>query len=119
MSEIQENYQAVNSLPVINFSYNWNKKLDCTAFTTIRVKNESKFYVGRDYQIHLVDKFVKNATIKAIQYFHIKSLNEFMSYVDTGYSLAETTKVLERMYGKKIFAPDFLFCIILLVTKKP
>lgn len=118
MSETIENYQALNQLPIIEFSYNWNKKLDCNVFTTIRVKNENKYQVGNEFDVHLVGKSIKKVKIVAITYFVLKNINEFIAQIDTGYSRAETIKIMERMYGKKVHSPDFIFSIILLKTIK-
>lgn len=37
----------------IKFSYNWNQKLNCKAFTTIRIHNDGKYVVGEIYNVYL------------------------------------------------------------------
>lgn len=119
MSENGTNYQTIEKFETINFSYNWNSKLYCSAFTTIRVKNDKKYRIGKVYQIKLADKHQKHAKIIAIQYFLLKNINEFMCQIDTGYSRAETINILTKMYGQKALKDDFIFSIILLKTIKP
>lgn len=119
MSENETNYQTIEKFDTINFSYNWNSKLNCSAFTTIRVKNDKKYQMGKVYQISLADKPLKHCKIIAIQYFLLKNLNEFMAQIDTGYSRAETINILSKMYGQKALKDDFIFSIILLKTVKP
>jgi len=41
--------------PVIKFSKNWNNKLDCDVFTTIRVYNTSKYAKMGIYKIERTD----------------------------------------------------------------
>ena len=48
MSENKTRYhQTIVKFDTINFSYNWNSKLNCSAFTTIRVKNDKKYRIGK------------------------------------------------------------------------
>lgn len=106
------------------FSYNWNNKLYCKAFTTIRIKNEKKHAIGTEYKIKLHPKGVAGteelgiATIKDVKYFKIEKLNDFMSYIDTGYNKEECEKIMRRMYPKIDFEKaDFSF-ILLKYNKK-
>lgn len=42
-----------DELPTIDFSYNWNGKLNCNSFTTIRLANPNKYQIGLDYLVKL------------------------------------------------------------------
>ena len=84
----------------INFSTNWNNKLDCMAFTTIRLRNSNKYQIGREYRILLKKKFKKNARIEAIKTIHYNQINEFIAHIDTGYSAHETKNIIQKMYSK-------------------
>ncbi len=87
------------------FSYNWNNKLQCKAFTTIRLRQDQKYQVGEEYKIILQPKGKEPdakgiAEIKAIKHFKLDALTEFISYIDTGYNREECEKIIRRMYSK-------------------
>lgn len=84
----------------INFSYNWNHKLSCKAFTTLRLSNRKKYIVGEMYRIVLKEKLLKYCQIVEIRNIKYSSLNEFVAYIDTGYSLKEVKEILCKMYPK-------------------
>lgn len=88
-------------MEALKFSYNWNNKLDCKAFTSLRLSD--RFQVGQEYKIelrgkggHYESKGV--AKIQEIRQFKLAQLNAFVAYLDTGYSLQECKDILMRMY---------------------
>lgn len=103
---------------VINFSYNWNNKLDCKCFTTIRLTNSNKYRVGFEYEIQLKNQRIKNARIVGIKVFTLDGINEFISRIDTGYSKEETIKIINRMYPDTVNNVNKSFMLILLETVK-
>lgn len=82
----------------IKFSTNWNNKLTNKAFTTIRLHNPNKYKLGNRYEIEFRDKTLGFATLQDIRTFNITCLNDFVTYLDTGYNLEETKELLNRMY---------------------
>lgn len=84
----------------LSFSYNWNNKLDCKAFTTIRMFNPTQHIVGNKVEIDLKGQSKGSGTIMDIRRFLVKDLNAFVSYLDTGYSVAETQEIFRKMYSK-------------------
>ena len=84
----------------IKFCANWNNKLDCSAFTTIRPKDSERFQIGREYKIILKNTFKKNARIEAIKTIYYHQINEFIAQMDTGYSAHETKNIIKKMYSK-------------------
>lgn len=105
------------STPNINFSYNWNNKLNCKAFTTIRLKNVNKYQIGKEYNILLKKQLLKSAIIEDIKTIYFNQINEFIARVDTGYSAEETKNILKKMYSK-INIETQPFSFILLSTVK-
>lgn len=105
------------STPNINFSYNWNNKLNCKAFTTIRLKNVNKYQIGKEYNILLKKQLLKSAIIEDIKTIYFNQINEFIARVDTGYSAEETKNILKKMYSK-INLETQPFSFILLATIK-
>lgn len=84
----------------IKFSYNWNNKLGCKAFTTIRLSS-NKYEIGQDYDIFL--KGIQMGTAKAVEIrqMKLKDINEYISRLDTGYSAEDCQKLLTDMYKNK------------------
>lgn len=85
----------------LRFSYNWNNKLNCKAFTTIRLSESYK--PGEEYKIVLMPKG-KNPEVKGvakiieIKKFFLDQINEFISQLDTGYSKYGCVDIIKRMY---------------------
>lgn len=103
-------------MDTIAFSYNWNNKLDCKYFTTLRLRN-SKYKVGLKYEI--LEKGVKKKTVEcmAIREITMSQISPFIAGVDTGYSVEETKNLLKRMYiNSKINWDNQLLQLILLKT---
>ena len=111
---------------IIDFSYNWNKKLDCShAFTTLRLRNDNKYKVGAEFYINLkserhnINKGV--ARVVDIKHLKINQLNNFISFLDTGYNVSECRRMLETMYKNSMPTINWEtqeFSLILLVKNK-
>lgn len=104
------------SKDTINFSSNWNNKLACKFFTTIRLKNDNKYAHNKVYTIHLQRKPLKRAEIIDIKHFTLNQLTEIIASLDTGYCLEETKTMLTQMYSKKVNVNTHPFSLILLKT---
>lgn len=102
----------------IRFSYNWNNKLQNKAFTTIRLHNPNKYEVGNVYEIEINDIQKGLATLQDLRVLKISQLNDFICYLDTGYSREQTIRMLQRMY-KNVNVQTALFNFCLLVYNKP
>lgn len=111
--------QNTTATKEIGFSYNWNNKLSCRAFTTIRLHNPEKYRVGQQYDILLTGKKIMDGKVIEIKDFYLHDLNEFMAYVDTGYCKAECLNILKKMYRHlNIEKQKFSFILIERVVKK-
>jgi len=107
-------------METIKFSYNWNNKLDNKAFTTLRLHNPHKYSQGQRYRIESSGQLRGIAVLKEIRTFTLESLNNFVTYLDTGYNVSETKELLQRMYNAKYIdwrVQKLDFC--LLVYEKP
>jgi hypothetical protein len=80
----------------LNFSYNWNNKLDCKCFTTIRLSNAHE--IGQRFNVYLNDKLRCHAVVVCKFSFSLEKLSDMLCYIDTGYSKEETIEVLRKMY---------------------
>ena len=95
----------------IRFNTNWNNKLNCNSFSTIRLSSPNKYKEGEIYNILQVDKSGK--AIKNYGFARLLSINEFlldnitpaMCLLDTNYDKADFTKMFLTMY--KNYKIDF------------
>lgn len=85
------------TMETIRFTYNWNNKLGCNAFTTIRLANDKKYVVGQTYNIQY-KKVSFKAFIVSISKFTLDKLTNLVAMLDTGYTLEETKEVIRKMY---------------------
>jgi hypothetical protein len=100
----------------IEFSYNWNGKLNNKAFTTIRLHNGRKYRAGKTYQIILKGEKIGTAMLKDKRVLLLEQLNEFICYIDTGYSKGETITILTRMYKNvDLSRATFDFCLLVYI----
>lgn len=80
------------------FSYNWNHKLDCNVFTTLRLSDRFKIgeYVNVECKsLKFVAQIIDKKTIM------LNQINNFVAYLDTGYSVDECRNLLRKMYKNK------------------
>jgi hypothetical protein len=80
---------------IIKFSTNWNNKLDCNYFTTLRISDK---YANK--KIILIEFKGKYRVCDLVECRKLNTLllNDFMCYLDAGYNRDETIKILENMY---------------------
>jgi hypothetical protein len=85
-------------MDTLGFSKNWNNKLACPYFTTIRLHDPKRFYVGAEFDIVLQKKTLKGARIIDVRSFTIDRINDFISYLDSGLNAGDLTIMLQTMY---------------------
>lgn len=93
---------------VISFNYNWNNKLFCKYFSTLRAYNPDKYVIGDYYDVYLKEEYLGKVKLMDVRKFKSTNLNAFICAMDTGYSVEETKKILYRMYKKKEMDLHFL-----------
>ena len=97
----------------IKFSQNWNNKLDCNFFTTIRLFSK-KYQVNETYEIDLNNEIKCKAIAIDVRPIKVDSLNDFICYLDTGYNKEETIAMFQKMYSNV----DLFNCYLALVLLK-
>lgn len=81
----------------LDFSTNWNGKLHCSIWHTLR--RSSRFDVGDRAEVRIKDKLLGVAEcILKTRYPNAASIPEEICLLDTGYGHAETMSILQRMY---------------------
>ena len=101
----------------LRFSNNWNNKLNCNSFTTLRLRNDKKYYSGAKVDVYLKNIHKGKGTIISVSHFTIDKINEFIARIDTGYSAEECKNIIKEMYKKGTPPVDWRvkelsFCLI-------
>lgn len=99
----------------LSFSYNWNNKLDCRAFTTIRLYNAHKHAPGTPVRILLKGTELSTGTIGQVKTMYLNQINEYIARLDTGYSAQECRDIIRKMYPSVNFDQQQL--ALLLIVK--
>ena len=99
-------------METINFSYNWNNKLNCRCFTTLRASIKNK-YVGDTIGITLKNEQIAKGKIIAIYEVMMFDLKEVTCRLDTGYSRSETIKIIQKMYNLPEGVNKLLYLILI------
>lgn len=96
----------------LTFSYDWNHKLSCNYFTSIRV-DSSRFLVGEIWDIYLGGKYPRNFKAELVKVVRVnpKQLNSTMLMLDTGYPEHEAMKILRNMYKDNFDNLTFAYLI--------
>lgn len=90
-------------MQTIKFSANWNNKLGCKAFTTLRPANPGKYGIGQRVRIEGPKKIEPfNAEIVAITTVTEEKMSPFVAYLDTGYDVETVKGILQKMYKGKV-----------------
>lgn len=84
-------------MEILPFSYNWNNKLDCNVFTTLRLAQD-KYYVGNKFCVVLNSEPGKHVEIIAVKKILIGQITDYIAGIDTGYSVQECQKLIKTMY---------------------
>jgi hypothetical protein len=98
------------------FSYNWNNKLQCGAFTTLRLYNPTKHIVGTQVRISLKGQVVGEGVIAAVKPLLVDQINDFIAYIDTGYNAESCKEIIRKMYGNIDLSKTKM--VLILVIKK-
>lgn len=91
---------------IINYSYNWNNKLLCDCWSTIRLANCNKYQLHETYEHRLIKKDNKFSFIRLGKLVYLKTINLYtltnaMSFMDCALSKPETIALLKTMYKNK------------------
>lgn len=109
-------------METLEFSTNWNKKLDCDCFTTIRLQNPKKFFRGAEFKILLHSgskQVIKGvADVIDVRNVFINGFDDFTCMLDTGYSAKETVELIKEMYKNKSLNWDRQMLSVVLLKKQ-
>lgn len=81
----------------IEFSTNWNNKLQCKYFNTLRLSG--RYEINQVYSVYLGSKMIGTAKcVSKIRHEKVADLPENICMLDTGYGKTETIRILKNMY---------------------
>ena len=101
-------------LETIKFNQNWNNKLNCSCFTTFRLKS-MKYQVNKTYRIELNCKFIGLATIKGLRTTTLSRVNDFITMLDCGLPVPQFVNMVKIMYKNRCKDPvqqEYLFILL-------
>jgi hypothetical protein len=106
----------------LEFSDNYNNKLNCKAFTTLRLRNDRKYYPGAKFRIQLKGTYKGTAIVKAVSHFNIDRINDYIAFLDTGSSAQECRQIIKNFYKKSVTInwdrQDIAFILLVFEEKK-
>ena len=85
----------------LEFTQNWNGKLNCNAFTTLRLHNPTKYAVGAIKQIYLRGVWKGNARVIQVNRIKLSEISLFISKLDTGLDPEPLRQMLRTMYKNR------------------
>lgn len=91
----------------LNFSFNWNNKLHCSSFSTIRIFNPEKYVLLDVYEILLKSKSGKSseklgiARLQVITPFLLDNVSPGMCFIDTNLSVIDFISLVQTTYKNK------------------
>jgi hypothetical protein len=105
----------MNQIQTLKFSTNWNNKLGCKYFTTLRLSD--KYKVGHTVLIEAskMDNFYAEIVNRRV--IKMDMINEFIAGIDTGYTVDDTKDILKRMYPNVDWRRTPIYLYLLRRTK--
>lgn len=84
----------------ITFKTNWNNKLDCKAFSMIRL--DGTFEVLQKVRIVRDGHKTRNADVVAKFKTTLDQLTDYICFLDSGYSAQEMKRIMMTMHQKSV-----------------
>lgn len=101
----------------ITFSSNWNNKLCCEYFTSIRLYNDLRYGVGRTLEVAFKDKIIKKVQVISMKRLMLKDITTYIAGLDTGYPPEQCRKIISQMYPNVNFNTEPLSFILFKTLK--
>lgn len=109
--------------PVIKFKRNWNNKLLCPCFSSLRLKNPVYYRVGKVFDVQLFKSGRYNhyryAELVFTKDTYLYALSDYFTFMDANMQRDKFIKMIETMYKNKVHDFDnTLFSILLFCSEK-
>jgi len=91
---------------MVNFSKNWNNKLDWGIIPTWRLHSQDKYFYYEKLQhklqnININGKIIHQAYLWDLKVMKLNEIPDYMKIADTGLTPKEFDDLMEKMYSKK------------------
>lgn len=98
------------------FTQNYNNKLNCHAFTTLRLQNTNRHVLFAEYKIMLGKQHLKNAQLRAIKHIDISQINDYIALLDTGLPAINCVALIKSIYPNVDFSQQKLSFLLFQTT---
>lgn len=98
----------------LQFSHNWNNKLECKFYTTLRLLSP-KYQLGKCFEVYMKGKKLHTVQIAATTFLQLDQINGYIAGLDTGYTVGETKAILRKMYPHVNWQTQKLVLVLLQV----
>lgn len=95
------------SLKSIHFSYNWNHKLNCQSFSTVRLWNEEKYQLLDLFEVTVKENAqhpkvsLGIARLQVINKFLLHKVTPGISFLDANLTVIDFQQLVKTMYKNK------------------
>lgn len=84
----------------LEFEQNWNNKLNCNSFTTIRLHNPRKYCIDAVMSVYLKGIWKGDVKVLDVKTISLDQINNYISMLDMGLSPDKGKEVIRTMYKK-------------------
>ena len=94
-------------LKELNFSHNWNNKLDCNSFSTVRIRNDNKYQLLDLFRVFLKrEVYPQNvdfaiARLQSITHFYLHKVTPGITFIDANLPVIDFIQLITKMYKNK------------------
>ena len=91
-------------METLTFTHNWNLKLNCRSFSTVRVENPKKYRLNEEYRVLLKQTGTRPtidmgiAVLRHISHFYLFDVNPGISLLDANLNREDFIKLVLTMY---------------------
>ena len=100
----------VHLLPRINYKENYNNKLNCIYYTSIRLESEH-WEINRSYLVNLKGQKHHIATIESIVKMRLEDLTDYLTFPDCALPACRTIQFMQNLYPKEDFTKKHIYLI--------
>lgn len=85
-------------MDTLAFSHNWNQKLNADVFTTIRLRNDKRYFAGNRLNVILKGQSKGSAVILEVKNIRLDQINNYIAGLDTGLTADNCKQMIRKMY---------------------
>lgn len=97
----------VQILKEVHFSHNWNNKLNCDSFSTIRLRNDNKYVLLDLYKVFLKREVTNKEVdfsivrLQSISHFYLHKVTPGITFIDANLPVIDFIELIKKMYKNK------------------